>query len=80
MSQKEQLQVHQQINMQQMRLPEVKNKAPNPIQITAEQIIADPELHLMDNIKMPVQKLMGDDEVSDYKELRRKKFEEKLRR
>ena len=35
----------------QMKAPTVKDRSPNPIQITAEQIIKDPSLHQMDDIK-----------------------------
>ena len=66
--------------MEEMTTTNIKNKKSNPIQITAEQIIADPEIHQLQNIEIPTQKYIGDDEISDYKKMRRKKFEDSLRK
>lgn len=74
------LDIYKKSRMVQMRLPEVKNKQANPIQITAEQLIADPEIHQLNTIKMPFQTLLGDEEIESYKLKRRKEFEDVLRR
>lgn len=75
-----QLDAYSKHTMTQMKVPKISNKAPNPIQITAEQIIADPELLQLSTIKMPIQHLVGQDEVLGYKEKKRKEFENSLRR
>lgn len=74
------LDLYKKSRMVQMRLPEVKNKQANPIQITAEQLIADPEIHQLNTIKMPFATLLGDEEIEGYKLKRRKEFEDVLRR
>lgn len=66
--------------MVQMKAPKIRDKTPNSIQITAEQIIADPEIHKLDTITMPLQHLIGQDEVNGYKDKKRKEFEDQLRR
>ena len=66
--------------MQQMRVPTVKDKTPNPVQLTAEQLIADPDLHMMQDIKLPSQKIMSQDELEDYKHHKRNSYEEAVRR
>ena len=66
--------------MVQMLVPEVKNKSINPIQITAEQLIADPNLHQHNTITMPFQTLLGDAELQSYKEKKRIVYEDSLRR
>lgn len=75
-----QMEVYKKSAMVQMRAPKVKDKTPNPVQITAEQLIADPEIHQLNSIKMPLQHLVGQDEVMNYKAGKRKEFEEILRR
>lgn len=74
------LELYKKSRMVQMRLPEVKNKQANPIQITAEQLIADPDIHQLNTVKMPFQTLLGDEEIESYKANRRKEFEDVLRR
>ena len=75
-----QIDAYNKTTMVQMRVTKVKDKTPNPIQITAEQIIADPEIHQLNSIIMPLQHLIGQDEVAGYKEKKRKEFEEQIRR
>lgn len=64
----------------QMRLPTVKDKRPNPFQLTAEQLVSDPELYLRRDMTIEPSKFLGDDEAEEYKSSKRKKFEETLRR
>ena len=66
--------------MQQMRVPTVKDKTPNPVQLTAEQLIADPDLHMMQDIKLPPIDIMSPEELEDYKHHKRNDFEEAVRR
>ena len=63
-----------------MKAPTVKDRSPNAIQITAEQIIKDPQLHQMDDIKLPTQPIMDATELEDYKRIKRTEFEDKIRR
>ena len=66
--------------MVSMKAPTVKDRSPNPIQITAEQIIKDPQMHQMDDIKLPAQPIMDATELEDYKRVKRIEFEDKIRR
>lgn len=63
----------------QLRVPPVKDKSTNPIQITAELILKDPNIHQMDNIELPTRRIMDEDELVEYKKGKRKEFENKLR-
>jgi hypothetical protein len=65
--------------MTQVRVPPVKDKSTNPIQITAELILKDPKMHQMDNIQLPTGRIMDEDELREYKKVKRKEFENKLR-
>lgn len=66
--------------LRQMRVPELKDKTPAPVQISAEQLIADPDLGMMGDIKLPMRDIMSHDELEDYKKNKRNEFETKVRR
>ena len=63
-----------------MRPPKIKNKTPAPVQVTAEQILRDAQIHQIVDIKAPQQRIMDEEELDDYKYKKRREFEETLRR
>eukprot|EP01087_Luapelamoeba_hula_P016343 TRINITY_DN5020_c0_g1_i1.p1 TRINITY_DN5020_c0_g1~~TRINITY_DN5020_c0_g1_i1.p1 ORF type:complete len:672 (-),score=128.42 TRINITY_DN5020_c0_g1_i1:24-2039(-) len=62
------------------RVPQVKNKSPAPVQITAEQIIREAQERQDAAYQPPKQKITDADELADYRLRKRKEFEDSLRR
>lgn len=63
-----------------MRIPKIKNYNPAPLQITAEQLMREVPAYRTDEYKPPSSvHIMDKDELDDYKFIKRKEFEEKLR-
>lgn len=63
------------------RVPQVKNRAPAPIQITAEQILREAkERGLEDVVKPPEQFITDREELMQYQQTKRKDFEDQIRR
>ena len=75
-----QVEASKHLSMHQMEITKIKDKTPNPHQMTAEQLISDHEIHKLDNITMPIQTTLDSEEVEGYKNKKRKEFEESLRR
>jgi crooked neck len=50
-----------------MKIQRIKNKAAASVQITAEQLIKESQAHKTDDVKIPVQKILDEDELQDYK-------------
>ena len=51
-----------------MKPPPVKNQAPASIQITADQILKDAEIHRLTPVTPPVQRIMDEKELMVYKQ------------
>jgi crooked neck len=66
--------------MVQMKVPEVNDRSRNAIQITAEQILKDPHLHDMSDVKFSNRRIMDEEELKEHKGARRKEFEDKIRK
>jgi crooked neck len=45
----------------------VKNKTPNPIQVTAEQLLREAVERQQKEVKAPRQRVMDEDELEDYR-------------
>ncbi|EKX37719.1 hypothetical protein GUITHDRAFT_160098 [Guillardia theta CCMP2712] len=58
----------------------VKNKQPAPVQITAEQILREAKERQEEDPKPPKQKITDPDELADYRQRKRKEFEDGIRR
>jgi crooked neck len=62
-------------------LPQVKNRAPAPIQITAEQLLRDAKERRLEDIqKAPTQFITDKEELLHYQQNKRKDFENQIRR
>eukprot|EP00898_Chlorokybus_atmophyticus_P002064 jgi/Chlat1/2859/Chrsp194S00790 len=67
----------------EVRMPRptrVKNKAPAPVQITAEQILREAVALREEDHKAPKQKISDKDELAEYRLRKRKEFEDSIRR
>jgi crooked neck len=62
-----------------MNVPNVNDRSRNQIQITAEQILKDPNIHDMSTIKFS-NRIMDEEELKEYKGAKRKEFEDKIRK
>nr|XP_039254762.1 LOW QUALITY PROTEIN: crooked neck-like protein 1 [Styela clava] len=63
------------------KVAKVKNKAPAPVQITAEQLLREAKERELENVAPPPrQKISDPDELDEYKLRRRKAFEDNLRK
>lgn len=63
------------------RIPQVKNRAPAPIQITAEQLLREAkERGLEDVPRAPKQYIADTEELLQYRQGKRKDFEDQIRR
>lgn len=62
------------------RTAQVKNKAPAPVQITAEQLLREAQEFKEDTIVPPTQQITDPEELKEYRGRRRKEFEDGLRR
>lgn len=58
----------------------VRNKAPNPIQITAEQLLREAVERQADEVGPPKHRIIGPDELQDHRVRKRKDFEDGVRR
>ena len=65
--------------MKLLRLTRVKNKAPAPIQITAEHILCEARERQEAEIQPPKQKITDATELSEYRLRKRKEFEDLIR-
>ena len=63
-----------------MKVAKVRNTAAAPVQITAEQLIAESQAHRTDDIKAPKQRIQDEEEMTDYKLRRRTEFENAVKR
>lgn len=63
-----------------MRVTKVRNTAAAPMQITAEQLIAESQAHRTDDVKAPKQRIQDEEELEDYKLRRRTEFENAVKR
>jgi len=54
-------------NKVMMKPPPVLNKAPNPIQITAEQLLKDAEIHRQDTLIVHDERILDEAELSELK-------------
>lgn len=66
--------------MVQMKVPSVNDRSRNATQITAEQMLIDPQLHDMSVIKPQSDRVMDEEELKEYKGNTRKEFEDKIRK
>jgi crooked neck len=69
--------------MASVKLPRpirVKNKTPNPIQITAEHILHEARVHQDSQIYPPNHKITDQTELDEYRLRKRKEFEDLIRR
>eukprot|EP00961_Rhodomonas_salina_P252742 3416310-Rhodomonas_salina.1 len=58
----------------------VKNKQPAPVQITAEQILREARERQEEDPKPAKQKITDPDELAEYRQRKRKEFEDGIRR
>lgn len=58
----------------------VKNKTPNPVQITAEQLLREAVERQQQEVKAPRQRIVDEDELEEYRVRKRKEYEDALRR
>jgi hypothetical protein len=63
-----------------LRATRVKNKAPAPIQITAEQILREALERQEAEPAPPKQRITDPDELADYRLRKRKAYEDSIRR
>eukprot|EP00457_Paulinella_chromatophora_P003088 gb/GEZN01003093.1/.p1 GENE.gb/GEZN01003093.1/~~gb/GEZN01003093.1/.p1 ORF type:complete len:699 (-),score=138.96 gb/GEZN01003093.1/:150-2246(-) len=59
---------------------QVKNKAPAPVQITAEQILRESEVFREATFKQPNQRVESQEELDSYRVKKRKEFEDSIKR
>jgi len=62
-----------------MKPSRVKNMNPATVQVTAEQIILDGQIHQEKVIIAPTQKVMDDEEMETYKLRKRTEFEQAVK-
>jgi crooked neck len=62
------------------RIAKVKNKNPAAIQITAEQILREAKERQEKPQPKPAQKIQDEDELKEYQLLKRRSFEDAVRR
>lgn len=60
-------------------LGQVKNRAPAPVQITAEQILREAQIFQEKPFEAPKQKVMNLEELDDYRRQQRKYYEDRIR-
>ena len=59
----------------------IRNRAPNPIQISAEHLLRDArERHLEDTPKAPTQFIADEEELALYQRTKRQDFESQIQR
>jgi len=63
-----------------MKPPPIKNKGANEVQITADQLLLDSQIHRVNPIKPPPQLIMDEEELNVSKQEKRREFEDKIRR
>ena len=63
------------------KVAKVKNKAPAPMQVTAEQLLREAKERELEKVEAPpTQKIQDKDELRDYQLRKRKAFEDELRK
>lgn len=63
------------------RIPQPKNRAPAPIQITAEQLLRESKERGLEDVPKPPKVLITDsEELMLYQQTKRKDFEDQIRR
>ena len=69
----------QQSNKIIMHPPKIRNKTPNPIQTSAEQLLQEAQIHQNKEVRPPMQRIVDEEELESYKLTKRKEFEDNLR-
>jgi len=69
----------QQSNKIIMHPPKIRNKTPNPIQTSAEQLLQEAQIHQNKEVRAPMQRIVDEEELESYKLTKRKEFEDNLR-
>ena len=63
------------------KVAKVKNKAPAPMQITAEQMLREAKERELEKVEPPpTQKIQDKDELRDFQLRKRKSFEDEIRK
>ena len=63
-----------------IKIHQPRNNEASNIQITAEQIIRESHGHRTDEIKIPTEFITGKEELEEFKQIKRKEFEDQIRR
>ena len=63
-----------------VNLPKVKNKEPNQVQITAEQLLREALANQIDDMLPPRVQINDDEELEDYMHRKRAEFENVIRK
>ncbi|PFH48868.1 hypothetical protein AMATHDRAFT_64379, partial [Amanita thiersii Skay4041] len=66
--------------MQDGRAPRIKNRAPAPVQITAEQLLREAQERQESAFRAPKQRVEDFEELDEYRGRKRKEFEDRIRR
>ncbi|KAF8623371.1 hypothetical protein AX17_007448 [Amanita inopinata Kibby_2008] len=66
--------------MQDGRAPRIKNRAPAPVQITAEQLLREAQERQESAFRAPRQRVEDFEELDEYRGRKRKEFEDRIRR
>ncbi|KAF8633583.1 hypothetical protein AX15_001376 [Amanita polypyramis BW_CC] len=66
--------------MQDGRAPRIKNRAPAPVQITAEQLLREAQERQESAFRAPRQRVEDYEELDEYRGRKRKEFEDRIRR
>lgn len=62
-----------------MHPPKIRNKTPNPVQTSAEQLLQEAQIHQNKEVRPPQQRIVDEEELESYKLTKRKEFEDNLR-
>ena len=63
-----------------VRLPRIKNKLPNELQITAEQLLREALANQTDDVRPPRAQINDLEELDDYMQRKRAEFENTVRK
>ena len=63
-----------------VRIPRVRNKAANEIQISAEQLLREALANQIDDIRPPRVQINDDEELEDYMHRKRAEYENVIRK
>ncbi|KAL4073761.1 hypothetical protein J3A83DRAFT_4371055 [Scleroderma citrinum] len=66
--------------MQDGRAPRIRNRAPAPVQITAEQLLREAQERQESTFRAPKQRVEDFEELHEYRGRKRKEFEDRIRR